>query len=154
MADKIKNLPKDKRELADEICKRIAEGESLRGICESEHMPHNSTVMGWVREFKDFAKQYARAREVQAQLFIDEIIEISDDSGFDYKITDGKVVVDGDAIQRARLRTDSRKWMASKVLPKIYGDKLDLTVTTEAPPLTIIFNVNAPKGDVRVTKSE
>jgi len=154
MADKIKNLPDRHRKNADAICEKIAEGESLRGACKPDGMPNRSTVMEWVRDYKDFATQYARAREEQAEQFFDEIIDISDDAGFDFKIVDGKVVVDGDAIQRARLRTDSRKWVTSKILPKKYGDKLDLSITTEAPPLTINFNVAEPKGEVRVTKSE
>ena len=148
-----RTLPEEKQEIADLICKRIGEGESLRAICLSDEMPHNSKVMGWARTFKDFAKQYARAREEQAELQFDEMIEIADEAGFDYKIVDGRVVVDGDAIQRAKLRVDTRKWTTGKMLPKKYGDKLDLTIHTEAPPLTIVFNVNDPKGEVRVTKS-
>lgn len=154
MADKIKNLPSKHRKVADAVCEMIAKGESLRSACRSDEMPNRSTVMDWVREYVDFATQYARAREEQAEQFFDDIIDISDDAGFDYKIVDGSVIVDGDAIQRARLRVDSRKWATSKILPKKYGDKLDLSITTEAPPLTIVFNVAEPKGDVRVTKSK
>lgn len=154
MTDKTENLPAKHRKSADAICEIIANGESLRGACRPDEMPHRSTVMDWVRKYKDFATQYARAREEQAEQFFDDIIDISDDAGFDYKVVDGSVVVDGDAIQRARLRVDSRKWATSKILPKKYGDKLDLSITTEAPPLTIVFNVAEPKGEVRVTKSE
>ncbi len=151
--DDEKKLPPAKQKIADEICKRIGEGESLRAICLGDEMPHNSTIMGWARDFTGFAKQYARAREEQAETHFDEIIEIADDNSYDHKVVDGQVVVDGDAIQRAKLRVDTRKWTTGKMLPKKYGDKLDLTITQEAPPLTIVFNVNAPVGEIRVTKS-
>ena len=153
MANEAKTLTAAKQKIADQVCSGIAAGGSLRSVCKPKGMPNKSTIAGWVRAYPKFAAQYARAREEQAEAFFEEIIEISDDAGFDYKVVDGDVIVDGDAIQRARLRTDSRKWVASKMLPKKYGDKVDLTIHTEAPPLTINFNVSEPKGDVRVTKT-
>lgn len=107
------------QKLADKICKMIAEGESLRKICEPSAMPDKSTVIAWslgqveaARE-AGFPNQYAQARRVQAELRADEIIEISDDPNEDP--------------QRSRLRVDSRKWYAGKLAPKIYGEKLALT---------------------------
>lgn len=119
------------QQLADEICERIAAGESLRRICGSrEEMPDASTVIGWVLSREDFSKQYARAREIQAQLLSDEIFDIADDGANDWMTVHKK---DGteyeqpnmEVIMRSRLRVDSRKWYLSKVLPKVYGDKLE-----------------------------
>lgn len=73
-------------------------------------MPPESTVRRWVLDNEDFAAQYARAREAGYQCMADEILEISDDK-------------EGDP-SRDRLRVDTRKWLLSKCLPKIYGDKL------------------------------
>jgi hypothetical protein len=74
------------------------------------------------------SNQYARAREIQAQGFVEDLIEIADDSSNDYKeLANGRRVVDQEVVSRSRLRWDARRWHVSKVLPKFYGDKLDLT---------------------------
>lgn len=117
-------------DLGLEICRRIANGQSLRRICESNGMPGKSTVLQWLidpqsEELKAFADQYARARDAQADMLADEIIEISDDGSRDYKTApEGTALVDHDHISRSRLRVDSRKWFASKVAPKKYGDRI------------------------------
>jgi hypothetical protein len=110
---------------ADRICERLASGESLRKAAEAEGVRHSS-VLTWVETIPAFADQYARAREIGYKLLADEIIEISDDSANDYNDTDRGPVFNAEAVARARLRVDSRKWMLSKMLPKVYGDKLDL----------------------------
>lgn len=96
-------------DLAGLICDRIAEGESLRSICEQVGMPSRSTVHMWLAQNDTFSDQYAHAREAQADKLADEIIEIADTA------TDASI---------ARLRVDARKWAASKLAPKRYGDKL------------------------------
>lgn len=119
-------------ELAFKICSRLAEGLSLRVICLDEDMPNASTVHEWVLTDREgFAKQYARAREIQAENMFDEILEIADDGENDYMtITKGNEtynVEDREVTNRSRLRVDSRKWYLSKVLPKKFGDKVDVT---------------------------
>lgn len=112
------------QELADEICERLAKGESLRSICRDEHVPSLTTVLRWVEEKPEFSEQYARAREAQADTLADEIISIADD--------------DAEDVNRSRLRVDARKWVASKLKPKRYGDKIDhnhgggITITLES----------------------
>jgi len=111
-------------ELADEICTRLANGESLRAICSSDRddwMPSIGTILRWVSEKPDFREQYARAREVQAETHADEIVTIAD----------GVSCADPSAIDvaRDRLRIDARKWVASKLLPKKYGDKVQAEVS-------------------------
>lgn len=121
------------KELGTTICARIAEGESLRNICKDEGMPVISTVLLWVIDdvHKQFSEQYARARESQAEVWAEEIIEISDDGTNDYMtITKGDEsynVEDREVTNRSKLRVDSRKWYLSKVLPKKFGEKLDVT---------------------------
>ncbi len=113
-------------ELARIICDRLSEGESVRRICKDEDMPTASTIHQWNLEDKEgFSKQYAYAREMQAQHMFDEILEISDNS-------DGIVAAGDDKkasafSQNQRLKVDTRKWYLSKVLPKVYGDKVDVT---------------------------
>ena len=115
------------QEVADAICERIAQGESLRAICRDEEMPATSTVCKWLTQQKAFAEQYARAREAQADALFDEILEIADETANDYaEGRNGETVVNNEAIGRSRLRVDARKWMAGKLRPKVYGEKLDL----------------------------
>lgn len=93
-------------------------------------MPDKATVFRWLVANEPFRDQYTLAREAQADTLFDEMLEIADDGSADYKLTnrDGgpDVVVDSEHIQRSRLRVDTRKWQASKLAPKKYGDKLDL----------------------------
>lgn len=113
-----KNSTRFTQEVFDKICLRIANGESLRKICKDEKMPNLTTVWKWLNNNPELDKQYARAREEQAELFVDEIQEISD-----AKIPlgpDGKI--DNGAVNQARLRIDARKWVASKLKPKKFGD--------------------------------
>lgn len=118
-------------ELAIEICSRLASGESLRSICRDETMPGLTTTYRWLSERESFRNQYARAREDQADTLADEILEISDDGRNDWMIRvrdeDGKesgAVLNAEHIQRSRLRVDARKWIAAKLKPKKYGDKV------------------------------
>jgi hypothetical protein len=116
-------------QIASDICQHLAEGKSLRAICLIEGYPNLSTVIRWLAHkdssFDNFRAQYARAREAQADYFFDEIIEIADDGSRDYKKSiDGQESVDHDHIARSKLRVDARKWAASKMQPKKYGDKI------------------------------
>ena len=67
-------------ELGDEICNRIADGESLRAICDAADMPDKVTVFRWLlaEEHKDFSNRYIRARDIQADVLFDEIHQIAD----------------------------------------------------------------------------
>ena len=99
-------------ELAQKICDELASGRSLRSVCGGEGMPSWSTVLSWRDSNKEFSDQYARARLSGYEQLADGLVDISDDNA-------------GDP-QRDRLRVDTRKWLLSKMLPKIYGDKLDV----------------------------
>jgi hypothetical protein len=90
-------------------------------------MPSTTAVTKWLRDFPEFRDQYVRARELQADAIFDECLDIADDSRNDWILRNGERAPDTEAIQRARLRIDTRKWMAGKLRPKKYGDKLDLT---------------------------
>lgn len=111
-----------KQETADDLCKWLRDGKSLRSYCEQEWKPAKWTVLRWLAENETFRAQYAQAREDQAEALADEIIDIADSA---------------DAPDRARVRIDARKWAASKLAPKKYGDKLEHT-GPEGGPLEII----------------
>lgn len=118
------------QEIADKICELIAEGESLRAICSQEGMPNKGTVLRWLAddERKAFRDQYTRAREAQADALFEEILEIADERANDtFTDENGNERTNHEVVARSRLRVDARKWMAGKLRPKVYGEKLDLT---------------------------
>ena len=122
-------------ELAAKVCEHIANGLSLRAIAAIPDMPATSTIMAWLDGARpEFSEQYARAREAQADKMAEDIIAIADEEctmiraskhGLDGD-DDGmqEVVFDTTAVARNRLRVDARKWLASKLAPKKYGDKI------------------------------
>ena len=118
------------QEIADAICERIADGESLRAICSAEEYPNKATVFRWLNKNIEFSDQYARAREAQADSLADELLDIADDGSNDWmqRHNDkGEAIgwqINGEHIQRSRVRVDTRKWVASKLKPKKYGDKV------------------------------
>lgn len=115
-------------ELANAICESIADGQSLRSICQADDMPNKSTVFRWLAERQDFRDQYARAREAQADAIVEEILEIADNAGLSEAFE----------VQQARLRVDARKWLASKLKPRVYGDKLEVGGDPDRPLVTKI----------------
>ena len=119
-------------QLAIEICERLANGESLRRICDSdERFPTESAVRQWViRDVQGFAAQYTHAREIGLDRMADELIEIADDSSRDTTTRiDGSECADTEWINRSRLRVDARKWYLSKLAPKKYGDHQSIELT-------------------------
>jgi hypothetical protein len=127
-------------ELADEICERIANGESLRAICREDGKPALSTVFRWLSNDRAFQDQYAMARDEQAEAFADELVSISDEQEYEKVEIDGvplAVKFDSTAVARNRLRIDARKWVASKLKPKKYGDRQVIAGDPEAPILSV-----------------
>jgi hypothetical protein len=120
------------QDIADEICDLISStSHGLQKICDSDDkFPSAKTVYAWLREHEDFRNNYARARECQADLLADEIIHIADTFVVGQKTVSkatGLEITEGDTVDRSRLMVDARKWKASKLAPKKYGDKLDVT---------------------------
>lgn len=104
-------------------------------MCEDEHLPSARTVHRWLVANEEFRQQYAHAREAQAETLFDEILDIADDGRNDWMVRRGRGDEDlgwkenGEAISRARLRVEARKWMASKLAPKKYGERQTLEHT-------------------------
>jgi hypothetical protein len=114
--------------LIDSVLTQLAEGQSLRSICAKEGMPQIQQIMRLRLSDKDFEEQYARARELQAEMFGDELKEIADNGENDW-MEDNRPYCqgwrqNGEAVARSRLRFDQRRWWMSKVLPQRYGDKI------------------------------
>ena len=115
----------------DAICEQVSECVTLRVIAESAGVSKGSLI-SWLANHPD---QYARARESQADKLAEDLLQIADDGLNDtYLDADGNVKTDQDVIARSRLRVDARKWLAGKMAPKKYGDKIE---TTHSGSLTI-----------------
>lgn len=123
--------------LADRICERLSDGESLNAICKTTGYPTEARVRQWaVDDLWGFSSKYARARAVQAHFLAEEILTIANTPilGRKTKISEsGTEVTEGDMIEHRRLQVDARKWYLSKVLPKVYGDKITHLGDTENP---------------------
>lgn len=128
------------QELANLICENLAIGQSLRTVCLKEDMPSIATVFNWFKVYPDFLVQYARATEERSEAMAEDILDIADDGTNDWMEINGRDVPDQEAIQRSKLRVEARKWLMSKMKPKKYGDKVDLTSDGKAiEGNTIIF---------------
>lgn len=116
------------QEIADAICEQLMEGISLREICRQNDMPGLTTVHMWLLKHDAFREQYARAREVQADTHVDEMIDIADNARNDWMIRNGGDDAgwreNGDSANRAKLRIDTRKWISARMAPKKYGERI------------------------------
>ena len=101
------------QQLADQICERIANGETLRAVCRDIQFAP-STVIEWTMNNKTFSEQYAQARQKQADSYADMILDEA------FNSHDAAI---------GRLRVDALKWVASKLAPKRYGDKVEVEQT-------------------------
>jgi methionine synthase II (cobalamin-independent) len=114
------------QEMADHICERLSEGESLRSICNDMDFPGKTTVFRWLSTNKEFRDQYARARECQADAIADEILNIADEA---------------EDAGKARVQIDARKWLAGKLRPKVYGDKLAVGGDPDGEPINVVARI-------------
>lgn len=105
--------------IAKTVCERLTKGESLQTICKDRGHPHINTIMDWLRENEEFAVQYTRAREAQADYLAEAILDIADDESL--------------PADSRRIRVDVRKWYAGKVRPKKYGDKQIIAGDEDSP---------------------
>ena len=126
----MKRGPKSKYdpEIVDEICERIALGESVRQICMLEDMIDEATFYRWLLKHEEMREKYACAKAAQADRFNEELIEIADDGRNDWIERENQrtgqtfIALNEEAIARAKLRVETRKWLMGKHKPKKYGD--------------------------------
>lgn len=99
------------------VLEELAKGQrSLRSICRDNDFPGRDVIYGWVLDFPEFATQFIRARELQIHGYADDIIEIADDREI------GEF--------RAKVMIDARKWIAGKLMPKVYGEHIQVDQNT------------------------
>lgn len=144
------------QELADSICAELANGTSMRTVCKRDDMPSMDCVFRWLREKPEFNEQYVKAKQESADALVEEMMDIADNGENDWMVRHGKDgeeswVVNGEHVQRSRLRLDTRKWIASKLKPKKYGDKLDMNhgVQPDNPLAKLLEQVTGTKFQVK-----
>lgn len=119
----------DKLRAQAEICVQIAEGTPLREICRQEGMPKWRTVYDWINADPEFAARMERARVLGYDAIAEDTLDIADDGSNDWMIRHGKDgekewVLNGEHVQRSKLRIDTRLKLLAKWHPKKYGEKL------------------------------
>ncbi|OJY13158.1 MAG: hypothetical protein BGO99_09090 [Nitrosospira sp. 56-18] len=140
------------RTMLDRICAGISLGKSTRAMCIETGISQR-LLWSWLAGSAEFMEQYLRAKELCVDAYAEEIIEISDDRSQDLHLDEkGREITNREAIARTQLRIDARKWYASRLAPKKYGDKAmeaqtgNDRKTRMAPSIEIAF-VPAGRGD-------
>jgi hypothetical protein len=135
-------------ELMTKFCERMCNGEAPTQICKDPTMPSYPTLMRWYTsddpQYDAFKVMYEESQKIMWFYHADQLIQISDDSSNDYmdrynKFTDeNERVLDPENVQRSRLRVDTRKFLLAKMLPKIFGEKMDISVGgRDGKPITV-----------------
>ena len=106
------------KKIVKKICDFVVEGKSTNEICKMKGMPNRVTLGKWLRKYPEFARQYLEAKQIQTYFNVDDIREIAEECD----------ETSGPAVQKAKLRVDVLKWEATKMVPKIYGDKASLDI--------------------------
>lgn len=121
----------------DEIMRLLELGDSLSDILkQNDSYPSRQTFYTYLKDDKIRIDKYARATKIRADYLFDQILEIADKQDKDIEISkEGIEVINHNLVNRNRLQIDSRKWVLSKMNPKKYGDKLD--VTSDGEPIGI-----------------
>lgn len=122
-------------EISGELLRRFAAGETIKAICEDEHMPHRSSVYYWIaaegEEFAEFQKAYGPAQVAHALALADDCLDIADNTDHDTRTisrSDGSEydVANTEYIQRSKLRVETRMKLMAKRAPALFGESLQL----------------------------
>ena len=131
-----KTIPKKSRRptaptktLRARIFNKIADGVSVRKLCEDKRYPTRDMFYKWLREYPDFAEEYRIATELRADVLVDEMMDIADDDSLDIIIDTeadegARVKADQIKVARAKVKIDTRKWVAARMAPRKYGNNV------------------------------
>lgn len=146
MTEQAKGRPSEYTDtIFNDICDKLADGKSLKSICEKEDMPSKATFYNWINNDKDLLDKYARAKDDASDALADDIQDISD------KVLNGEYEANN-----ARVAIDAKKWIASKLKPKKYGDKLDMTTNGKDMVVPILSGISKenPLDDITVGNNQ
>lgn len=115
------------KERADFICEIVATHavglEKLHKQYKEQGFPDQETILRWRRVYPEFGTAFWEAKAFQAMVYVEEIYDIADNSLGDLLETDKGLVPNSSAVARAKLQIETRKWVVSRLLPKLYGDR-------------------------------
>ena len=133
-----KNYSRDQKEaILHSIFDNISKGMSLRKACKNSGIPR-ITFYNWVDEDQKEIDRYTRAKEQGIEARFESIEEDYNEEPQRDPET-GKI--DSAWVQLQRLKIDSKKWELSKLAPKKYGDKIDVTSKGESIQAPSVVNV-------------
>lgn len=142
------------REIGDRVCSQLAIGKSLHVACLRVGYVQPETIMKWIRERPEFRQMYLIAKRESADFLAEEILDIADDARNDYmaSLAGDDVAAykfHGEHIQRSKLRVDVRKWMAARLDPKRFGEKLQHAGVSDLPPVQTAVLTKEDYQDLR-----
>jgi hypothetical protein len=115
------------------ILDRVANGETLLRICEEDGMPNRNNFYEWLTKVEGAQARYDAAVIMRTTRAVEELTEIADDGRNDYHQGKDGMVLNAEHVSRSKLRVETRKWLASKILPNTYGDKTTLVGANNTP---------------------
>jgi hypothetical protein len=119
------------QEMADRICDWLIIGKSLTSFCKESNTPTLKTVYNWLEKHPTFLQQYMRARDIQADVRVDMMMDIADSQ-----------VNDQIELRQNELRIDTIKWTASKIKPKKYGNLVQTEDVTQGSRKLVIVTTD------------
>lgn len=136
-------------ELADLICMRVQTNSiGLPRLCKKyPELPSYDTINTWRVIYPEFSVKYAQAKLKQAELLAEEILEIADDASGDGTVDEnGEEKFNSEFVARSRLRIDTRKWLAAKLLPRTYGKAAEEVKTDKDSVIEQLINKLGPQN--------
>jgi len=118
------------KSLTESLETKLMNGKTLTSICQAKDMPSLSTVYNWIKTDKDFSNKISQARKIGCQFYLDKMI-------------DELETVSSKDVNLVREKLHHYRWLASKLLPSLYGDKQEIVqdtkiqITWEQPPKTV-----------------
>lgn len=117
------------------VLELVSLGCSINQISKMPGMPGNTYLYNKLAKDAEFAEKYARAREIRADRMFEEMIQIADESSEDFHETNDGIKLNREAIERSRIRIDTRKWVLAKMMPKKYGEKIEADIKSGGEPI-------------------
>lgn len=147
--------PEERERACEEILAWVASGKSLRSICDKREpgIPPHPTFILWCNNDPELASRYDRALMTRADVLAEEILEIADDARNDWMEKQGDqpgYELNGEHVQRSKLRVDARKWVAASMHPKKYGANASVNLSgaikVEGIQMTFVDAAEAQDG--------
>lgn len=135
----------DRAAVMKAVCERVAHGELVKFAAIAEGTTAKS-IREWALDEDALGALYARARESQAHALAEQALEIADGEDALTQMYEDAIEKEDERLKEAnnksrypviaalranllnrdRMRMDARKWLTSKIAPRLYGEKLEV----------------------------